>query len=135
MQPIRRQPCLPTLPIFELGYNHQNRHTNEIIKTSFNEDVISLINDIDDRMMLGYLENLTSFGPRVTATSACNESGEYIYNEFNNMGLDVRKHEWIYFEDLYGFNIEATLHGVNESSDEIYIIYRPGHHGKPRCYL
>ena len=71
--------------------------------------------------MLGYLENLTSFGPRVTATSACDDSGEYIYNEFNDMGLDVRKHEWAY-EDLYGDTIEATLHGVNESSDEIYII-------------
>jgi hypothetical protein len=109
-------------PIFELSYDHQNRYTNEIIKTSFNEDIISLISDIDDQMILGYLENLTSFGPRETATPACDESGEYIYNEFNNMGLDVRKHEWIYYDDLYGDNIEATLHGVNESSDEIYII-------------
>ena len=108
-------------PEFEINYNDQNRYTNEIIKPSFNEDVISLINDIDEQMMIGNLENLTSFGPRETTTSACEESGEYIYNEFNNMGLEVRKHEWTY-EDYYGDNIEATIRGINESSDEIYII-------------
>jgi hypothetical protein len=108
-------------PLLEFSYDHQNRYINRIITPSFNEDIVSLISEIDDQIMIGYLENLTSFGPRVTATPACDESGDYIYNEFNDMGLDVRKQEWVY-EDLYGDTIEATLQGINESSDEIYII-------------
>jgi len=98
-----------------------NSICEEIPTLVYNEEVISLIQQIDESLMLGYLENLTGFGPRVTTTVACEEAGEYIYNEFNSMGLDVRIQEWE-LDELYGDNIEATLHGVNKSSDEIYII-------------
>ena len=108
-------------PILEWNNVIENRKNNEYIESSYNDDIASFINEIDELMILGYLENLTSFGPRVTASAACDDAGEYIYNEFLEMGLDARKHQWEYY-DLYGDNIEATLPGINESSDEIYII-------------
>ncbi len=72
-------------------------------------------------MYLKYLENITAFGPRFTGTFACQLAGDYIYNEFESMGLDVRYHDWNY-QGYQDRNIEATLYGVNETSDEIYII-------------
>jgi len=88
---------------------------------SLDEFIIDVINQMNETLYLGYLENITDFGPRVTGTSACQEAGDYIYTEFENMGLEVRYHYWNYggYSDR---NIEATLFGTNETSDAIYII-------------
>ena len=60
-----------------------------------------MILQLDENMVLQYLEDITAFGPRVTGTTECYEAGEYIYNEFESMGLDVRFHDWSYsgYED------------------------------------
>jgi len=101
-------------PSFEVYYHEPEPLT-------LDDNIITLINQLDEELLLNYLENLTAFGPRVTGTSACEEAGEYIYNEFVNLGLEVRYQEW---EDhgFSGKNIEATMHGVDNSSNEIYII-------------
>jgi len=101
-------------PSFEVYYNEPEPVT-------LDDNIIALINQVDEELLLNYLENLTAFGPRVTGTSACEEAGEYIYNEFVNLGLEVRYQEW---ENggFSGKNIEATMHGVDNSSNEIYII-------------
>jgi len=83
--------------------------------------VIDMIEAMDESLILGYLESLTAFGPRVTGTTECYDAGDYIYNEFESMGLEVRFHNWSY----HGYtdrNIEATIQGTDEESDEIYII-------------
>jgi hypothetical protein len=103
---------------------------NPVIQTvgtlKSNDDfIIEVIEQIDETLYLRYLENITNFGPRVTGTSACHEAGNYIYNEFESMGLSVRFHNWTY-EGYSDRNVEATLPGLNESSDEIYIIF--GHY-------
>jgi len=108
----------------DLKGNHITRTDKvyrEVTQRGYNEDVVSLIQQIDESMMLGYLENLTAFGPRVTATAACDEAGKYIYNEFKGMGLDVRYYNWS-MDELYGSSVEATIHGFDETSDEIYVI-------------
>lgn len=81
--------------------------------------IIDVIQQINETMYLGYLENITAFESRYTNTSQSENASEYIYNEFLSMGLDVRYHEWslIGWEDR---NVEATLNGT--LSDEIYII-------------
>jgi len=76
---------------------------------------------IEDDIVLGYLENLTDFGPRVTGSQACQQAGEYIYNEFESYGLEARYDDWSYY-GYDGNNIEGTLQGINETSDQIYII-------------
>ena len=101
-------------PSFGVYYHEPERVT-------LDDNIIALIEQLDEELLLNYLENLTAFGPRVTGTSACEEAGEYIYNEFVNLGLEVRYQEW---EDhgFSGKNIEATMYGVDNSSNEIYII-------------
>ena len=82
-------------------------------------DITELLQQIDESLMLGYLENLTSFGPRLTGTLACNQTAQYIYQTFQTMGLTVRYHN--YSEGAAtGSNVEATLPGSD--SDNIFII-------------
>ena len=96
-------------------------YPNKIFQSSVSEIVVSLIQQIDENIYLSYLENLTSFGPRLTTTEACEDSAEYIFNEFEKLGLETRYHEWSN-DYLFGINVEATLQGSDENSDEIYII-------------
>ena len=83
--------------------------------------VISMLQQVDESIYLGYLEDLVAFGPRRTGTSSCIAAAEYIYNQFESMGLDVRYHPWSYGGESSN-NVEATINGTDETSDEIYII-------------
>lgn len=98
-----------------LKQNHQISHS------SMNVDIIDLINQINESMILDYLQSLTNFGPRVTGETGCEQAAEYIYNEFSSMGLQVRYDNWIY-GGYDSNNVEATLPGIDPSSDDIYII-------------
>ncbi len=127
---IQKDPEFPPLPgcmksdeldIIANYLTHDRTSNIKTIQCLNNENIVSLIQQIDEDLYLGFLENLTSFGPRVTATQTCEDAGEYIYNEFQEMGLDTRYQEWSN-GNLYGNNVEATLPGINETSDEIYII-------------
>jgi hypothetical protein len=98
----------------------QREHLEKTI-SSMDDIVISMIEQVDESVYMSYLENLTGFGPRYTGTSACEAAAEYLYNQFENMGLAVRYHHWNnggYTSD----NVEATLNGTDDSSDDIYII-------------
>jgi len=97
------------------------------------ENVIEMIPQLDESLILGYIEKLVSFGPRVTGTKAIEDVGDYIFMEFQSMGLEVRYQswrEWVpilgkpwkWFGWYSGKNIEATLPGTDESSDEIYVM-------------
>jgi hypothetical protein len=86
---------------------------------TMNLDITELIQQVDESLILGYLENLTSFGPRLTGTPACDLSAQYIYQTFQGMDLDVRYHN--YTDDtVSGSNVEATLYGTD--STNIFII-------------
>ena len=94
---------------------------NKNFLLSINYNIIDVILQLDDSIVLQYLEDLTAFGPRVTGTPQCYAAGEYIYNQFESMGLEVRYHNWSYWE-FSDRNVEATLYASNSSSDEIYVI-------------
>jgi len=106
--------------LIENCYNYQDISEKNYLQP-IDDIVLSLIQKIDENTYLGYLENLTSFDPRVTTSQACDDSAEYIYNEFEKLDLETRYHEWSN-DYIYGSNVEATLPGSDENSDEIYII-------------
>jgi len=97
------------------------REHPEKTAATIDDVVISMIEQVDESIYLGYLENLTGFGPRVTGTSSCIAAAQYIYNQFQSMGLSVRYHPWTY-GGYSSNNVEATINGTDESSDDIYII-------------
>lgn len=82
-------------------------------------DIIELLQQLDEALILGYLENLTGFGPRVTGEPACDLAGQYLYATFLGFGLAVRYHN--YSGSVAGSNIEATLYGTQNPS-LIYLI-------------
>ncbi|MCX6663099.1 MAG: M28 family metallopeptidase [Euryarchaeota archaeon] len=87
--------------------------------TTTDVNIIELLQQLNETLILGYLENLTSFGPRETGTEACDQAAHYLYDTFNDMGLAVRYHN--YTDDrVSGSNIEATLYGSD--STNIFII-------------
>jgi len=87
----------------------------------YNTDIVSLIQLVNEDLYLDYLEEIVAFGPRVTSYEECQDAGYYIYYEFLEMGIDARIQEWDN-DNLFGFNIEGTIQGKDESSDEIFII-------------
>ena len=94
---------------------------NKIQSLHTDDFIIDLIQQINESLYLSYLQTLVSFGPRVTGTSACTQAGEWIYSEFQDMGLDVRYHNWSHGGES-GRNIEATLSGANVSSNHIFVM-------------
>ena len=87
-----------------------------------NYDLTDIIQEIDKKMVLEFIENITSFGPRVTGSSSCEKAGRWIFQEFQDMRLQVKYHNWSTSSTMFGSNIEATLPGANPNSDEIYVV-------------
>ena len=83
--------------------------------------IIEMIEQINETRVLYFYEKLMMFGVRYTGTQNCSMAGDWIYEEFDKMGLDVEFHQWEYrkFEDR---NVIATLHGNDSSSNAIFII-------------
>lgn len=89
--------------------------------TGSRADVVELFQQVDEALVLKYLEGLVSFGPRVTSTKACQDSAQYIHDEFKSMGLDTKFHSWNY-SGYWGDNVEATIYDSQGTSNEIFII-------------
>jgi hypothetical protein len=85
----------------------------------FDDPISLIINQIDKSMITTYLMDLVAFGPHPTTSATCDQVGEYIFNQFENLDLDVRYQDWNYNIFSHGRNIEATLPGL---SNDIYII-------------
>jgi hypothetical protein len=87
----------------------------------------AIIEAINETLVGTYLEEVVSFGPRLTGTSSCEATGKYIFQEFSQMGLETRYHNWSFWdpgispEVLSGSNIIGTHLGFNRSSDQIII--------------
>jgi len=99
-------------------YLNQDQNTLQYAESI---DLTGLIIQITESTVIDYIQALTDFGPRVTGSSACYNAGDYIANVFNTMGLDVRIQEWSY-GSYHGNNIEATLQGENQTSNEVYLV-------------
>jgi hypothetical protein len=132
---MNTQGRLPTPPLPGYCNNEQMLFSEESIQMyetknieyipsiqTLDNNIISIIQNLRTSMTIGYIENLTSFGPRLTGSDACFDAAAYIYEEFEAMGLDVRYQNWSVSDNLYGSNVEATIQGINNPNDEIYIV-------------
>src|SRR4030042_7069494 len=54
----------------------------EITAATMDDIVVGMLEQVDESIYLGYLEDLVGFGPRRTGTQACVDAAEYIYNQF-----------------------------------------------------
>jgi hypothetical protein len=84
-------------------------------------DVVDLINQVDELTAYDYLEPLLSLGPRPTGSKNCKDAAEYIYGEFQKLGLDTYIDQWRY-PRYKCRNVIATLNGSDPSSDAIFLL-------------
>ena len=80
-----------------------------------NADIITMIQQVNHSLVFDYHDMLMSFGPRYTGSENCFKAGDWLYDTFDDMGLDVAFHAWEY----NGFscrNIVAKLPGVDPDS-------------------
>lgn len=112
---------VPNAPVYNSPVFQKDEFHPAIEITEQDDLVVEMLLDLDETLFLIYLEDLVDFGPRRTGTQACWDAGDWIYDQFKSMGLQVRYQNWSSGGNA-GHNIEGTLLGINESSDEIYII-------------
>ncbi len=93
----------------------RDAHLSLIPPQSMDVDIVELLEQLNESLILGYLEDLTSFGPRLSGTQACDQAGRYLYQTFEDMGLAVRFHNYT-DTTVSGSNIEATLPGSNSTN-------------------
>lgn len=85
------------------------------------DDIVDMINQINEELVFSYHDALMSFGPRYTGSINCTLAGNYIFNEFEQMDLDVHFHDWSY-RGFHSRNIIATLPGTDPSSNAIIVM-------------
>ncbi|MCU0850852.1 MAG: M28 family metallopeptidase [Candidatus Thermoplasmatota archaeon] len=85
------------------------------------DSIIEMINQIDESLLYEYLSGLLNFSPRYTGSINCNLAAEYLYNEFQKMGLQTEFHEWRY-GGFHSKNVIATLPGTDIWSTAEYIL-------------
>ncbi len=111
------------IPIQSVSATTQNFKiiNNVSTESSVNADIIDIINQVNESLISYYLEELVEFGPRFTGSESCSRAAEYIYDEFNSLGLDVYIDPWRYIRYKCQ-NVVATLNGTDPSSDAIFIL-------------
>lgn len=93
-----------------------------------NDPIFEIIEKINESLLNEFLEELTvKIGPRKTGTSGCEIAAEYIFEQFEKMGLETRYQKWESwtpnFKRFYsGKNVVATLPGKGELSDEVLVL-------------
>jgi len=114
-----------------------NEIKNQAIDSiSFNEQIIKIIKDekiiqaiemVNESLLRQFLEELISYGPRKTGTYGCEQAAEFIYNQFQEMGLETRYHYWESRDDKIPFklyksqNIEGVHKNNNTTNKEILV--------------
>ncbi|HIH29718.1 MAG TPA: hypothetical protein HA260_07950, partial [Thermoplasmata archaeon] len=99
----------------------QGQPSDGAVMSSDDGTIIEMINQIDESLLSTYHSGLLNFAPRYTGSITCNLAAEYIYSEFQQMGLETEFHEWRYGGD-HSKNVVATPQGADEESNGEYIL-------------
>lgn len=119
---------LITTPIISASFIIKtSKQDNKTNTTSINQKIMDIIQTINETLLKNLLEQLISFGPRMTGTYGCEKAAEYIYNKFKEINLTTRYQTWKSFGNKWnprlfkGKNIEATLKGKNNPEKDIIL--------------
>jgi hypothetical protein len=88
--------------------------------TSPDPQIIDMIQQVNESQLYYYDSHLTAFGPHYTGTETSMRVSQYIYDEFQAMGLAVEFHNWT-FHNFTDRNVVATLPGTNPASNATFI--------------
>ena len=117
--------CIILLTSFQSAIGHSQSNSaienSQIKNSSFNPDIITMINKINQSILSGYLEKIVSFGIRFVGTENCRKASEYLNEEFQNLGLDSYIDSWRY-PKYKCQNVIATLNGTDPTSDAVIVL-------------
>lgn len=114
--------------VIGIKYEQTILSTEETILSSTDPKIMEIIEMINESLLREFLTVLSvEIGPRKTGTYSTEKAAEYMYDQFTDMGLEVRYQHWASFNDRRPFrhykdkNVEATLKGIDDSNDEILV--------------
>jgi hypothetical protein len=106
-----------------------------ILKTLNEDDIVSMLEQLDEEMMQGYIQDLVEIAEsydasRLTGKEGCEEARDYILNEFFNIGINTKIYDWAaqglimpYQHLLFvSENIEGTINGKLGSKQIILLM-------------
>jgi hypothetical protein len=113
---------VPLLLASSVGFTPARDLKSAVIPFSTDDStIIEMVNQINESLLFKYHNGLMKFGPRYTGSISCTLAAEYIYDAFQQMGLDVEFHEWRY-GGFHSKDVVATYYGNNLSSTAEYIL-------------
>jgi hypothetical protein len=99
----------------------QSTEIKEPLPSLDDAPIVQMINQINESVVSTYHQGLLRFHPRYTGSITCNLAAEYIYNAFDQMGLDVQYHQWTY-DGFHSKDVVATLPGTDSDSTAEFIL-------------
>ena len=93
----------------------------DLPKQDISTDIIDMITKVNKSLISYYLESLVSFGVRYTGSENSKKAADFIFNEFQNLGLNACIDPWRYI-GYKSQNVIATLNGTDPSSDAVIIV-------------
>jgi len=111
------------IPINSTAKLHLNNYESNEVSLEYTPDIVveELINMVYKDLLKKYLTELVEFGPRFTGTENCHKAAQFIFNEFEKLGLETYIDLWEY-PDYKCQNVVATHKGTDLNSDAIFII-------------
>ena len=101
---------------------------NDIQTQSINPKIEEIIEKINETLMRNFMEYLVlEIGSRYTGTDGCKKAANYIYQQFENMGVQPKYQDWssrgnnLFAGVFTSQNVIGTHQGTNSNSDEIII--------------
>ncbi len=116
--------CLIVIPfqsIIKETQDIESKSLDPLADMGINTDIVQMINQVNQTLLFGFLEDIVEFGPRSAGSLNCSKAAQYIYDEFQKMGLWVQFDEWR-FAGVKCKNIVATINGTNPYSDAVMIM-------------
>lgn len=102
------------------GYPDFNKD-NFLDDSSTNSEIVNMIKLVKKETLYKYLTELVDIGVKPTRSKNCIIAAEYIYDKFEEMGLEVEYQDYKY-PLIKGKNVIATKPGINSESDAIFIV-------------
>ena len=83
--------------------------------------IVNILSRVNESMLFNYTQDLVKIGQRYTGSDNCKRAAQYIYEEFQKIGLWVQYNDWT-FRGFNSSNIVATINGTNASSNAIFVL-------------
>ena len=120
--------CGPAVTVKTIAQENQQIEYKNTETLFTDEKIQGILDKINETLVRSFMEYLIfEVGSRYTGSDGCQKAAYYIYNQFKDMGLQVRYQNWStrgnkwYSGWFLSQNIEATHQGSDPDCDEVII--------------